>query len=136
MSAVAAEARRQAQVVPSILSADFGRLREQVGEVLDAGAPAIHVDVMDAPELAARLAGAESCHLDPQLPEAVVLDSPFDVHGSPLWRAGAFVAQSRAAMLVARALAPRAGERVLDLCAAPATAAWRTRAARRRGHRG
>ena len=73
--------------------------------------------VMDAPELAARL--AVSCHLDPQLPEAVVLDSPFDVHGSPLWRAGAFVAQSRAAMLVARALAPRAGERVLDLCAAP-----------------
>jgi 16S rRNA (cytosine967-C5)-methyltransferase len=60
-----------------------------------------------------------SCHLDPQLPEAVVLDSPFDVHGSPLWRAGAFVAQSRAAMLVGRALAPRAGERVLDLCAAP-----------------
>jgi ribulose-phosphate 3-epimerase len=47
MSAVAAGARRLLQVVPSILSADFGRLREQVGEVLDAGAPAIHVDVMD-----------------------------------------------------------------------------------------
>jgi 16S rRNA (cytosine967-C5)-methyltransferase len=75
--------------------------------------------LMDAPELAARLAGAVSCHLDPHIPEAVVLDSPLDVHGSALWRAGAFVAQSRAAMLVARALAPRAGERVLDLCAAP-----------------
>jgi ribulose-phosphate 3-epimerase len=47
MSAAAAAARRQVQIVPSILSADFGRLREQVGEVLDAGAPAIHVDVMD-----------------------------------------------------------------------------------------
>ena len=35
------------RVVPSILSADFGRLREQVGEVLDAGARVIHVDVMD-----------------------------------------------------------------------------------------
>jgi ribulose-phosphate 3-epimerase len=34
-------------VAPSILSADFGRLREQVGEVLDAGARVIHVDVMD-----------------------------------------------------------------------------------------
>jgi len=34
-------------VAPSILSADFGRLREQVGEVLDAGAKVIHVDVMD-----------------------------------------------------------------------------------------
>jgi 16S rRNA (cytosine967-C5)-methyltransferase len=77
--------------------------------------------VMDSRGLAARLAGAGAvrCHLDPQIPEAVVLDSPFDVHGSPLWQAGAFVAQSRAAMLVARALAPRAGERVLDLCAAP-----------------
>jgi ribulose-phosphate 3-epimerase len=47
MSAAAAGARRQVQIVPSILSADFGRLREEVGEVLDAGAPAIHVDVMD-----------------------------------------------------------------------------------------
>jgi ribulose-phosphate 3-epimerase len=35
------------RVVPSILSADFGRLREQVGEVLQAGARVIHVDVMD-----------------------------------------------------------------------------------------
>jgi ribulose-phosphate 3-epimerase len=35
------------RVVPSILSADFGRLREQVGEVLEAGARIIHVDVMD-----------------------------------------------------------------------------------------
>jgi 16S rRNA (cytosine967-C5)-methyltransferase len=60
-----------------------------------------------------------STHLDPQIPEALVLDGPLDVRGSPLWRAGAFLAQSRAAMLVARALAPRPGERVLDLCAAP-----------------
>ncbi|HEV3045954.1 MAG TPA: ribulose-phosphate 3-epimerase [Solirubrobacteraceae bacterium] len=35
------------RVAPSILSADFGRLREQVLEVLDAGARVIHVDVMD-----------------------------------------------------------------------------------------
>src|SRR3954464_9823490 len=35
------------QVAPSILSADFGILREQVGAVLDAGARVIHVDVMD-----------------------------------------------------------------------------------------
>ena len=34
-------------VAPSILSADFGRLREQVAEVLAAGARLIHVDVMD-----------------------------------------------------------------------------------------
>ncbi len=35
------------RVAPSILSADFGRLREQVREVLQAGARVIHVDVMD-----------------------------------------------------------------------------------------
>jgi ribulose-phosphate 3-epimerase len=34
-------------VAPSILSADFSRLGEQVQAVLDAGAQAIHVDVMD-----------------------------------------------------------------------------------------
>ncbi len=58
-------------------------------------------------------------HLDPAIPEALVLDGPFDVNGSPAWRRGAFLAQSRAAMLVARSLAPLPGERVLDLCAAP-----------------
>jgi ribulose-phosphate 3-epimerase len=35
------------RVAPSILSADFGKLREQVEEVLDAGARVVHVDVMD-----------------------------------------------------------------------------------------
>jgi ribulose-phosphate 3-epimerase len=35
------------RVAPSILSADFSRLKEQVQEVLDAGARVIHVDVMD-----------------------------------------------------------------------------------------
>jgi ribulose-phosphate 3-epimerase len=34
-------------VAPSILSADFGRLRAQVEEVVAAGASVIHVDVMD-----------------------------------------------------------------------------------------
>jgi ribulose-phosphate 3-epimerase len=38
---------RGVRVAPSILSADFARLGEQVGEVLDAGARVIHVDVMD-----------------------------------------------------------------------------------------
>lgn len=38
---------REVRVAPSILSADFARLGEQVAEVLDAGARVIHVDVMD-----------------------------------------------------------------------------------------
>jgi ribulose-phosphate 3-epimerase len=35
------------RVAPSILAADFARLGEQVGEVMDEGARVIHVDVMD-----------------------------------------------------------------------------------------
>jgi ribulose-phosphate 3-epimerase len=38
---------QEVRVAPSILSADFARLKEQVQEVLDAGARIIHVDVMD-----------------------------------------------------------------------------------------
>ncbi len=43
----AREVLSELHVAPSILSADFGRLREQVAEVLAAGARVIHVDVMD-----------------------------------------------------------------------------------------
>ncbi|MBW2164287.1 MAG: ribulose-phosphate 3-epimerase, partial [Deltaproteobacteria bacterium] len=35
------------QIAPSILSADFGRLAEEVRSVEMAGADVIHVDVMD-----------------------------------------------------------------------------------------
>ena len=38
---------RQVRVAPSILSADFSRLGEQVGAAESAGADVIHVDVMD-----------------------------------------------------------------------------------------
>ena len=58
-------------------------------------------------------------HPAPGLPEGLVLEAPFDAHGAPEWRDGLFMPQSRAAMTVARLLAPRPGERVLDLCAAP-----------------
>jgi ribulose-phosphate 3-epimerase len=47
MSELARELLAGVRVAPSILSADFGRLREQVGDVLAAGARVIHVDVMD-----------------------------------------------------------------------------------------
>jgi 16S rRNA (cytosine967-C5)-methyltransferase len=73
--------------------------------------------VTDAATLAREL--PVRTHPDPEIPEALVLDEPFDIHGSPLWRDGAFHAQSRAAMRVARMLDPAPGERVLDLCAAP-----------------
>jgi 16S rRNA (cytosine967-C5)-methyltransferase len=73
--------------------------------------------ITDAESLARALPART--HRDPQIPEALVLEEPFDVHNSALWREGAFLPQSRGAMLVSRALAPVAGERVLDLCAAP-----------------
>ena len=38
---------RDRRIAPSILSADFARLGDQVTEVMDAGARVIHVDVMD-----------------------------------------------------------------------------------------
>jgi ribulose-phosphate 3-epimerase len=47
MNVSSSELLRGVLVAPSILSADFARLREQVGEVLEAGARVIHVDVMD-----------------------------------------------------------------------------------------
>ncbi|MDQ3935324.1 MAG: 16S rRNA (cytosine(967)-C(5))-methyltransferase RsmB, partial [Actinomycetota bacterium] len=53
------------------------------------------------------------------LPEALVLGAPYDVHGSDLFERGLVMPQSRGSMLVARTLAPRPGERVLDMCAAP-----------------
>jgi len=70
-----------------------------------------------APELRERL--PVGAHAADRLPEGLVLEAPFDAFSSPLWELGLFMPQSRAAMAVARALAPQPGERVLDLCAAP-----------------
>lgn len=55
----------------------------------------------------------------PGIPEGLILDGPFDAHATPLWVRGAIMPQARSSMAVARALDPQAGERVLDLCAAP-----------------
>ncbi len=56
---------------------------------------------------------------DTAIPEALVLASPYDLHGSRLFALGAVMPQSRGSMMVARAVDPQPGERVLDLCAAP-----------------
>lgn len=53
------------------------------------------------------------------LPEGIVLDDPYDLHGSDLFRRGAVMPQSRGSMLVGGTVDPLPGERVLDLCAAP-----------------
>lgn len=52
-------------------------------------------------------------------PEAYVLDGAFALESSQAWERGWAMGQSRASQLVAHVVAPRPGERVLDLCAAP-----------------
>jgi 16S rRNA (cytosine967-C5)-methyltransferase len=49
----------------------------------------------------------------------IVVHGAFDALAHPGYAAGAFTPQSRASQLVAPALDPQPGERVLDLCAAP-----------------
>jgi 16S rRNA (cytosine967-C5)-methyltransferase len=56
---------------------------------------------------------------DPLVEEAVVFEQPYDVHGSALFAGGQVMPQARASMLVAHAVDPQPGERVLDLCCAP-----------------
>jgi 16S rRNA (cytosine967-C5)-methyltransferase len=81
---------------------------------------AVRVNALVAePDATARQIPAS--HSDPAIPEALVLDAPFDIEGSDLFREGAITPQSRASMLVARTLDPRPGESVLDMCAAPGT---------------
>lgn len=57
--------------------------------------------------------------LDEFMPDAYVLTAPFALEDSPIWERGLAMGQSRASMLPAMVLAPKPGERILDLCAAP-----------------
>ncbi len=80
------------RVAPSILSADFGRLREQVAEVVDAGATVIHVDVMDGhfvePITMGPLAVAALRELDITLDVHLMIENP-ERHIAEFAKAGA-----------------------------------------------
>ncbi len=96
---------------------------EAARELLAAGnrppEPALRVNTLKTQPAALAAALGVPSHGAPGLPEALVLDAPFDAHGSPLHAEGHYMPQSRAAQAVARVLDPQPGERVLDLCAAP-----------------
>lgn len=80
---------------------------------------ALRVNTLIATPEAVRAELPVGAHRAVELAEGLILEGPFDVPGSELFRRGAIMPQSRGSMLVARVLAPEAGETVLDLCAAP-----------------
>ena len=62
-------------------------------------------------------------------PDALILDGPFDAHGSELWERGMIMPQSRGSMTPPLLLGARPGERVFDLCSAPGAKATQLAAA-------
>jgi 16S rRNA (cytosine967-C5)-methyltransferase len=80
---------------------------------------ALRVNTLRTTVEEARAAIGAATHTVHDLPEALVLDEPFDAHGSEAFTRGLVMPQARASMLVARTLAPQPGERVLDMAAAP-----------------
>ncbi len=90
--------------------------RALLAVVNDPAEAAVRVNTLKAPD---GISLPVRTHPAPDLAEGLVLDEPFDVHSSKPFADGLVIPQSRASMAVARALEPRAGERILDLCAAP-----------------
>jgi len=74
----------------------------------------------DGTEYLERLAAAvDRCSPHPLCPEGVIVDFSGPVENLPGFREGRFYVQDGGAMLVSRLMGPKAGERILDACAAP-----------------
>ncbi len=95
------------------------RARTLLGAINDPPESALRVNTVRAAREQVIEQLPVAAHPVAALPEALVLEEPFDVQGSELFAGGAIMAQSRGSMLAGLALAPAAGAAVLDLCAAP-----------------
>jgi 16S rRNA (cytosine967-C5)-methyltransferase len=96
-----------------------GQARALLRRINDPAESALRVNTLVASTEDVARALGQGAHAAPGVPEGLVLSTPFDAFGSELWARGAIMPQSRGSMLVARALDPHPGDRVLDLCAAP-----------------
>ena len=80
---------------------------------------ALRVNTLRASLEEARAAIGAATRTVGDLPEALIVDEPFDAHGSDAFARGLVMPQSRGSMIVSRTLGPQPGERVLDMAAAP-----------------
>ena len=96
-----------------------GETRALLAQVNTPAQSALRVNTLVAGVEEVATALTISTHGADAVPEGLILEAPFDAHASRLFAEGAIMPQSRGSMLVARTLVPRAGQRVLDLCAAP-----------------
>ena len=104
------------RLVDSLGAEDAMRVMEAADEAAES---AVRWNPLRGPRLGLEGELPEGWHRDPLLPEAYVVPGSFALEDSMSWARGLAMGQSRASQLVAHAVDPQPGERVLDLCAAP-----------------
>jgi 16S rRNA (cytosine967-C5)-methyltransferase len=95
------------------------RARALLAAINEPAESALRVNTLAATvgQVAARLPVAAAPA--PGFDDALILEGPFDAHGSALFAEGLIMPQSRGSMTPPQVLGAAPGERVLDLCSAP-----------------
>ncbi len=120
------------RLVHSLGAEDAMRVMEAADEPAES---AVRWNPLRGPRAGLEAELPEGWHRDPVLAEAYVVPGSFALEDSMSWARGLAMGQSRASQLVAHAVDPQAGERVLDLCAAPGAKATHMVALSRGGAR-